>query len=139
MEPLDVGNTIYLKKDEDYRLTIVKGVVLEINSDQITLKDDDNQNFYWYTESNEMVIKRFMFNHGKFSIIEDAVIGEQLYLKSQLINALEIMGYELSSCVKKLGKNEISLDQISALLQDLDLMIDKYHKSRDKFIEYLSR
>lgn len=138
MKSLDVGNVIYLKKDEDYRLTIVKGVVLEINSDQITLKDDDNQNFYWYTESNEIVIKRFMFNRGKFSIIEDAVIGEQLYIKSQLINTLEIMGYELSSCVKKFSKNKISLDQIS-VLQDLDSMIDKYHKSRNKFIEYLSR
>ena len=132
-----VGDTIYCLKEDPKILIIVKGIINDINHDYIKIEEDDDfkRIFYWMRESGELVIKRFGYNIGKFSIVEDQKIGEQLCLKYNLLNALEKISYEVSSILNSFNKKEVKWSLESFKM--LDSMIERYQENRNKYLEII--
>jgi hypothetical protein len=133
MQSLNIGDTIYLQKQNVSQLNVIKAKVLDINLTYIFLENGYGRKSKWELASGELIyLERPLKNQtiGFFKEVEDKRFGEWLFQKYELTSQLSGM----VSQAKGLLQNEISMQQIG-LLKGLDTIIERYQNAKDQFID----
>ena len=135
MQSLNIGDTIYLQKQNVSQLKVLKAKILNIDASYILLDNGLGWKCKWELDTGELIYLESPLKNqsdGIFRQVENEKLGELLILKYILANKLRNIVNQAQGI---LDTNEIFAEELG-LLKGLDSYIDEYIDARDTYIRY---